>query len=98
MNEHERNFGTIGLDIGDKIYGPCDAVAVVNSGGGGTLVRIQKPRIPAPEGLPRDYDPQLVNYSLSLATKRILGIAANETLEKDVFEYWYFQGRKLSEY
>ena len=40
----------------------------------------------------------MMNYSLSLATKRILGMAANETLEKDVFEYWYFQGRKLSEH
>lgn len=98
MKVHNDYFGMVGLRIGDRIYGPNDSVAVVSSSGSGTTVRVLKPSLPAPEGLPRDYDLQLVNYSLSLATKRIIGMAANETLEKDVFEYWYFQGRKLSEY
>ena len=40
----------------------------------------------------------MVNYSLSLATKQNVGVPAYESLEKDVFEYWYFQGRRLSEY
>jgi hypothetical protein len=94
----DKYFGTIGLEIGDKLYGPRDAVAVVSSGGGGTLVKVLQPRLSVPPGIPDDYDPHMVNYSLNFATKRILGIGANATLEKDVFEYWYFRGRRLSEY
>lgn len=98
MNQQDKHFGTIGLHIGDRIYGPCDSEAVVTSGGGGTLVKVLKPHIAAPKGFPHQYDPGKINYSLSMATKRILGIRADDTLDKDVFEYWYFQGRKLSEY
>lgn len=94
----EKHFGTISLEIGDKLYGPRDAIAVVSSGGGGTLVKVLQPRLSVPPGLPDDNEPHMVNYSLDLATKRILGIAANAMLEKDVFEYWYFWGRRLSEY
>lgn len=83
----EKHFGTIGLEIGDKIYGPRDAIVVVSSGGGGTLVKVLQPRLSVPPGIREDFDPHMVNYSLTFVTKRILRIAANATIEKGVFEY-----------
>lgn len=80
-----RDFGTLGLQIGDELHGPRGSVGIVGSGGGGTLVRMVSPKSEFEHGL----------YQLKLATRLLLKIP-RET-QFDPFEYWTYQGTRLSD-
>lgn len=82
-NHGRRDFGTLGLHIGEEIHGPNQSVATVASGGGGTLVRMVTP----------EFEPGL--YQLKLATRRLLNIPRDT--EFDPFGYWTHEGVRLSE-